>query len=124
VLRVALAGLESALGVRETLREERAVPDNVTIHIEGKAYDLEDFEGREIIAAERALDISLLGEISRGSMLGVYAAVFMVKRRKDPTTTIDDVLALKLSEVVKLSEIKEEKVPPPSRGQRRAKKPS
>lgn len=93
--------------------------DGVKIHIDGKTYDLEDFEGREIIAAERAFDISLLGEISRGSMMGIYAAVFMVKRRENPDILVDEVLALKLSDVMKLGEEKQDP-PPKSRAKKSA----
>jgi hypothetical protein len=63
------------------------MPESVKIQIDGKAYDFEDFEGREIIAAERAFDISLMSELERGSMTGMYALLFMVKRRENGTIT-------------------------------------
>jgi hypothetical protein len=73
--------------------------DEVKITIEGQEYSLNDFEGRDIVGAERAFDISLFGELQRNSMTGIYALVYIIRRKTNPRLTVDDVLGIKLGEV-------------------------
>lgn len=93
------------------------------IQIDGKEFAVDDFEGRELVDAERTFGISLPYELDRGSMSGVYALVYLVKKRENKAFTIDDAFALKLGDVKRMvdNEQEEESDPPPNRAQRRAK---
>ena len=95
------------------------------IEVDGTTYDVEDFEGRELVDAERAFGISLMLELERASMQGVYALLYLIKKRENRAFTVDDALNLKLGDVSKmLGGDEEDEVPPPNRAARRAKKPA
>jgi hypothetical protein len=99
--------------------------DEVKITIEGQEYSLNDFEGRDIVEAERAFDISLFSELQRNSMTGIYALVFMIRRQTNPHITMDDVLKIKLGEVERMVTPQESNgnggPPPKPAGKARAK---
>lgn len=96
--------------------------DDLTISLDGESYSVNDFEGRELVAAERAFDISLFSELQRGSVTGVYALIFIIKRRKNPEFTAEQALALPLGEIDRMvDQPKENGGPPPNRAARRAR---
>lgn len=75
---------------------------DITIHMDGEDYSLNDFEGREIVNVERLFDIVFLDELDRGSVTGAYAMIYIIKKRGNPGLTIDDVLSMKLGEVERI----------------------
>ena len=96
--------------------------DSMKVTIDGETFDVNDFEGRELVAAERAFNISLFAELDRGSATGVYALLFIIKRRGNPAITVDDVLALPLGTFETMLDVQDEPAPTPptNRAQRRA----
>lgn len=96
-----------------------------SIKVEGKEYDVDDFEGRELVDAERAFGISLMIELDRFSMQGVYALLYLINKRGNPEYTADDALSLNLGKVQKMLGIEDEDEdeeaadPPPNRAARR-----
>ncbi len=97
--------------------------DGMKIQVDGKEYAVDDFEGRELVDAERSFGISLFAELDRGSVTGVYALVYLIKKRQDKTFTADRALALNLGEVSRMIG-QEEEVPPSKPAAQRAKKPA
>jgi hypothetical protein len=93
--------------------------DQFKIRIDGDEYTLDDFEGRDLVNVERQLDISLGRELERMSSTGVYALVYLVKHKKDPGVTIDDVLSMNMGEISKSvgdsdeDDAKKDPTPPP-----------
>lgn len=73
--------------------------EGITITVDGKEYAIDDFEGRELIDVERAFGISLYHELERSSMTGIYAILYLVKKRETPSFTVENALALKLGQV-------------------------
>lgn len=96
------------------------------IEVDGKEYAIDDFEGRELVDAERSFGISLLAELERGSVTGVYAVLYLIKKREDGTFTPDDALALNLGQVQNMlgspDGAEGQSGPPPARASQRAKK--
>lgn len=100
--------------------------DGMKIKVDGKEYAVDDFEGRELVDAERSFGISLFAELDRGSVTGIYAMLYLIKKRENARLTTDDVLALNLGDISKMLEGEDEKEgqgPPQNRASRRAKKP-
>ncbi len=97
--------------------------EGMKIQVDGKEYAVDDFEGRELVDAERSFGISLFAELDRGSVTGVYALLYLIKRRENKAFTADQALALNLGDVSRMLGQEEEEVPPPNRAARRAKKP-
>jgi hypothetical protein len=95
--------------------------DSMKVTIDGQTFDVNDFEGRELVAAERAFNISLFAELDRGSATGVYALLFIIKRRSNPEFTVDDALSLPLGTFESMVDLQAETpAPPTNRAQRRA----
>ena len=94
------------------------------ITVDGKDYSVDDFEGRELVDAEREFGVSLMFELDRASMQGVYALIYMIKKRENHAFTANDALNLKLGDVSKMLGLGEdgEEAPPPNRAARRANK--
>lgn len=102
--------------------------EGIKIEVDGKEYAIDDFEGRELVDAERAFGISLFSELERGSVTGIYAVLYLIKRRDDASFTVDNALALNLGQVQNMlgtganGNGKAATDPPPSRASQRAKK--
>jgi hypothetical protein len=69
------------------------------IRIDGKTYQVDDFSGRELVAAERGFGINLMPELDAGTMQGVYALIYLVKHRENPDFTVDDALDIKIGQL-------------------------
>lgn len=87
--------------------------DGMKVEIDGKEYAVDDFEGRELVEVERAFEISLFTELNRSSVTGVYALLYLVKKRENPAFTPDQALALNLGTVTKMLGGDGEKQDPP-----------
>lgn len=84
-----------------------------SITIEGKTYDVDDFEGRELLEAEKVFGINLLAGIDEPSMAVIYALVWLVKRRGNPAFTPDEAMKINLGALSKMMGGDEEKTDPP-----------
>jgi hypothetical protein len=97
--------------------------DDVTLKVDGKEYSLNDFEGRAIVEAERAFNVSLFQELDRGSITGVYAILYLVKRQDNPNLTVDEVLSWNLGQVENMMDTQENGTNggPPTKGKAKPK---
>jgi hypothetical protein len=96
------------------------------ITIDGETFDVDDFEGRELIDAEKVFGVNLLVGIDEPSMSVVYAMVWLVKRRANPGFSPDDAMKINLGDLGKMMgdpEKEEKPGPPPARAKAGAKKP-
>ena len=96
-----------------------------SIRIDGKEYSVDDFEGRELIDAEKVFGVNLLAGLDEPSVAIVYALVWLVKRRSNSRFTPDDAMKINLGDLGKMmgTEDKEaESGPPPARAKTGAKK--
>lgn len=73
--------------------------DGVKVHIEGTAYDLEDFELGDLEWLEEYLGASLSDGDALNSMKAAVGFVFIVKRRDDPAFTIEQARKVKLAAI-------------------------
>jgi hypothetical protein len=73
--------------------------DGVKVHIDGKAYDLEDFELGDLEWLEEYLGASLSDNQALNSMKAAVGFVFIVKRRDDPGFTIEQARKVKLAAI-------------------------
>jgi hypothetical protein len=71
--------------------------DGVKVHIDGKAYDLEDFELGELEWLEEYIGASLNDDDALRSMKTAVAFVYLLKKRDDPEFTIEQARKIKLS---------------------------
>lgn len=71
------------------------MPDALTIHLDGKAHSIDDFELGELEWLEDELGTTL-DEINWNSMKAATRFVYIIKRRDDPTFTLDDARKIKL----------------------------
>lgn len=97
------------------------------ITIDGQTFDVDDFEGRELIDAEKVFGVNLLAGLDEPSMSIVYALVWLVKRRSNPRFTPDDAMRVNLGDLSKMmgdpdNGDGEKKDPPPARAAKGAKK--
>ena len=73
--------------------------DDVKVHIDGKAYDLEDFELGDLEWLEDFLGAPLNDGNALNSMKAAVGFVYIVKRRDNPDFTIDDARKVKLASI-------------------------
>jgi hypothetical protein len=73
--------------------------DGVKIHIEGTAYDLEDFELGDLEWLEEYLGASLSDPQALNSMKAAVGFVYMVKRRDDPNYSLEQARKVKLAAI-------------------------
>ncbi len=71
----------------------------VKVHIDGKAYDLEDFELGDLEWLEEHLGTSLSDGSALNSMRAAVGFVFIIKRRDDPSYTIEQARKVKLAAI-------------------------
>jgi hypothetical protein len=69
----------------------------ISISIEGKAYDLDDFELGELEWIEDHIGAPLSDEQVLTSMKALVAFVYIIKHREDETFTIEQARKIKLS---------------------------
>jgi hypothetical protein len=95
-----------------------------SITIEGVEYDVDDFEGRELIDAEKVFGVNLLAGIDQPSMSVIYALVWLVKRRANSRFTPEEAMKINLGDLGKMmgNEDEEKADPPPARAKAGAKK--
>jgi hypothetical protein len=79
-----------------------ASDEGLKVQFDGQEYAVDDFQGRELVDAERSFGISLFAELDRGSATGIYAMLYLIKRRTNARFTVDDALALNLGEVTRM----------------------
>lgn len=74
---------------------------DVQFHIEGKTYDLDDFEFGELEWLEDHVGGSLMGNDGENlfSMKAMLGFVYLIRRRDNPDFTLDDARKIKLSTV-------------------------
>lgn len=70
--------------------------NQLTFHLEGKAYPIDDFEIGELEWLEEELDCPL-DEVNWGSMKAVLRVIVLIKRRENPEFDLDQARKLKLS---------------------------
>lgn len=63
--------------------------DTLTIHIEGKAYAIDDFELGELEWLEDELGMTL-DEVNWSSMKAAVRVVYLIKRRDNPEFSLED----------------------------------
>jgi hypothetical protein len=73
--------------------------NGVKVHIEGKAYDLEDFELGDLEWLEEYLDAPLGDNNAMNSMKAAVGFVYIIKRRDDPGFTIEQARKVKLAAI-------------------------
>ncbi len=73
--------------------------DGVKVHIEGKAYDLEDFELGDLEWLEDFIGAPLSDQEALNRMKTAIGFVYLVKRREDPEYTIDQARKVKLAAI-------------------------
>jgi hypothetical protein len=70
---------------------------DIKIKIDGTAYDLDDFELGDLEWLEEYLGKPLSDDAALSSMKAAVGFVFIVKRRDDPSFTLDQARKVKLS---------------------------
>lgn len=72
---------------------------DITINIEGQKFDLDDFELGELEWLEEYLDAPLSDDGVLNRMKTAVGFVYLVKKRDDPTYTIEKARKIKLSAI-------------------------
>lgn len=72
---------------------------DVKIHIEGTAYDLEDFELGELEWLEEYIDAPLTDSAALNRMKTAVAFVYLIKKREDPSYTLEQARKIKLAAI-------------------------
>jgi hypothetical protein len=88
------------------------------ITIEGQEFNVDDFEGRELLEAEKVFGVNLLSGMDEPSMAVVYALIWLVKRRGNPRFSPDDAMGINLGDLSKMmgnGQEEEKQDPPPAR---------
>jgi hypothetical protein len=93
----------------------------VKVHIDGKSYDLEDFELGDLEWLEEYLGASLSDNQALNSMKAAVGFVFIVKRRDDPAFTIEQARKVKLAAIDAPDEDEPDEKPRPTGGARSKK---
>ena len=70
---------------------------DITLTIEGKKYDLDDFELGELEWLEGYIDAPLMEEGRLFSLKTMVGFVYLVKKRENPAFTIEEARKIKLS---------------------------
>jgi hypothetical protein len=70
---------------------------DITISIEGKTYDLDDFELGDLEWLEEHVGRPLMEENAMFSMKAMVGFVYLIKRRENPQFTLDEARQIKLS---------------------------
>lgn len=73
--------------------------DGVKVHIEGTAYDLEDFSLGDLEWLEEYLGAPLSDGQAMNSMKAAVGFVYLVKKRDDPNFTIEQARGVKLAAI-------------------------
>lgn len=96
-----------------------------SIRIDGQEYSVDDFEGRELIDAEKVFGVNLLAGLDEPSIAIVYALVWLVKRRTDSRFSPEDAMKINLGDLSKMmgdAEVEGDAGPPSARAKAGAKK--
>jgi hypothetical protein len=72
---------------------------DVKVHIDGKAYDLEDFELGDLEWLEEYLGAPLSDGNAMNSMKAAVGFVYLIKRQDDPGFTIEQARKVKLASI-------------------------
>lgn len=95
--------------------------DGVKVHIEGTAYDLEDFELGDLEWLEEYLGANLSDADALNSIKAAVGFVYIVKRRDDPAFTIEQARKVKLAAIDAPDEKPEKPAARPTGGARSKK---
>jgi hypothetical protein len=86
--------------------------DDLTVHIDGKSYAFDDFELGDLEWLEEYLGKPLSDTSTLSSIKAAVGLVFLVKRRDDPSFTIEQARGVKMAALSEPTEPAAKKRPP------------
>ena len=76
-----------------------------TLWIGDRDYTLDDLELGEVEEFENAMDGKTMAEVDLTSARAIIWLVYIVKRREDPSFTLDDARSVKLTDIIRPEEV-------------------